>query len=218
MNRARRIVDQLLARYPEAECTLDYQSPWELLVGAILASQCTDQRVNQITPDLLLAYPDPEAMAGADLEDLEVLIRSCGLFRSKAKALKGSAQALLERHGGLLPQSAQELMALPGVGRKIANLIMGDAFGAQAVVVDTHCGRISRLIGFTDSDKPLQIERDLMAVLPPDTWTLWGHLMVAHGRVLCRARCRDCMACPIASLCRYGQALDLQEAREGDCV
>lgn len=218
MSRARLIVDRLLARYPEAECTLDYQSPWELMVGAILASQCTDQRVNLITPDLFEAYPDMEAMAKADQESIEVLIRSCGLFRSKARALKGSARAILDQHQGQVPRTADDLMALPGVGRKIANLLLGDAFGQQAVVVDTHCGRISRLIGFTDSDKPLQIEKDLMKVLPEETWTLWGHLMVAHGRALCRARCRDCTACPIRSLCRYGQGLDMTGLKEGDCV
>ncbi len=218
VGRARDIADLLLARYPEASCTLSHRSPWELLVGAILASQCTDERVNRITPALFTRYPDAEAMAGAELGELEGLIRSCGLFRSKARALIGSAQAILDQHGGRVPSSAPALMELPGVGRKIANLLMGDAFGAQAVVVDTHCARISHLIGFTDSDKPLRIERDLMDQLPEDLWTLWGHLMVAHGRVLCRARCRDCLACPIRQLCRYGAAVDPASGKEGDCV
>lgn len=218
MIRVREMIDRLLLRYPEAECTLDHASPWELLVGAILASQCTDERVNKITPDLFLAFPDMEAMAGADLADLEDLVRTCGLFRSKARALKGTARALLDLHEGRVPSDREALMALPGVGRKIANLIMGDAFGAQAVVVDTHCGRISRLIGLTDSDKPPVIEKDLMAALPQEAWTLWGHLMVAHGRDLCQARCRRCLLCPIRDLCRYGSALDPDQAGEGDCV
>lgn len=215
---ARRIAELLLAQYPGADCTLSHRSPWELLVGAILASQCTDERVNKITPALFARYPDPEALAEAEQPQLEELIRSCGLFRSKARALIGSARVILERHEGKVPSTADALMELPGVGRKIANLLLGDAFGAQAVVVDTHCARISRLLGFTDSDKPHRIEQDLMERLPEDLWTLWGHLMVAHGRALCRARCRDCFACPVRLLCRYGQALDPASGREGDCV
>ena len=216
--RARTIVDELLRRYPEAECTLTHESPWELLVGAILASQCTDERVNKITPALFQHYPDPASMAEADRASIEAIIRSCGLFRSKAKALVGTARLLVEQHDAQVPQSEEALLALPGVGRKIANLIQGDAFGKEAVVVDTHCARISRLIGFTDSDNPVKIERDLMAVLPREYWTLWGHLMVAHGRDLCRARCRLCFSCPIRSECRYGAALDAQAGRGEDCV
>ncbi|MCK9176295.1 MAG: endonuclease III [Clostridiales bacterium] len=216
--RARIIVEKLLQHYPYAETTLTHESPWELLVGAILASQCTDERVNKITPALFSEYPDPESMALAEIKAVEPIIRSCGLFRSKAKALVGTAQQLVEHYDGRVPESEEALMALPGVGRKIANLIRGDAFGKQAVVVDTHCARISRLIGFTDSDKPPKIERDLMAILPEEHWTLWGHLMVTHGRDLCKARCRLCFSCPIRAECRYGEALDPSEAEEQDCV
>ncbi len=216
--RAETMVSLLSQRYPDAVCTLSHQSPWELLVGAILASQCTDERVNRITPALFEAFPNPEAMAEASLEDLESLIRTCGLFRAKAAALKGTAGRIMEEHGGQVPSTAEELMALPGVGRKITNLILGDAFGQQALVVDTHCGRISRLLGLTDSQNPLVIEKDLAKAVPRVSWTLWGHLMVAHGRELCRARCRLCFECPLRPLCRYGMALDPAEEEEAGCV
>jgi len=216
--RAASIVSLLSQRYPDAVCTLSHQSPWELLVGAILASQCTDERVNRITPALFQAFPHPQAMAEANLEDLESLIRTCGLFRAKAAALKGTASRVMEVHGGQVPSTAEELMDLPGVGRKITNLILGDAFGQQALVVDTHCGRISRLLGLTDSQNPLVIEKDLAKAVPEDSWTSWGHLMVAHGRELCRARCRLCFQCPLRLLCRYGMALDPAEEEEAGCV
>ena len=216
--RARQVVEILSDYYPQATCTLTHQSPWELLVGAILASQCTDERVNKITPALFDHFPDPPSMARAPQDEIEVVIRSCGLFRSKAKALRGTAAALIESHHGQVPSTAEELMRLPGVGRKIANLLMGDAFGAQAIVVDTHCARISRLLGFTDSDNPVRIERDLSKVVPLDSWTPWGHLMVAHGRQLCRARCRLCFDCPVRHLCRYGMAVDEADQTESGCV
>ena len=216
--RARQVTEALSRHYPGAEVTLDHRVPWELLAGAILASQCTDERVNKVTPALFARFPDPQAMAEADQDEVESLIRTCGLFRAKARALRGSARILVEAHGGEVPRTREELMALPGVGRKIANLIMGDAFGAQAIVVDTHCARISRLLGFTDSDKPDRIERDLVKVIPQQAWTRWGHLMVAHGRDLCRARCRLCFECPVRLLCRYGMALDLPAEEEGGCV
>ncbi|NLA71952.1 MAG: endonuclease III [Clostridiaceae bacterium] len=216
--RARTIVDHLSFHYPEAVCTLDHGSPWELLVGAILASQCTDARVNKITPHLFSRYPDIESMASAERSEIEKIIRSCGFFRMKGKALKGTATILLEQFDGQVPSSAEDLIELPGVGRKITNLILGDVFGEQAIVVDTHCGRISKLLGFTDSENPLRIERDLMEVLPHDSWTLWGHLLVAHGRIICKARCRDCFACPVRGLCRYGKSLDPSAGVEGDCV
>ncbi|NLA95485.1 MAG: endonuclease III [Clostridiaceae bacterium] len=217
-DRARQVTAVLTRHYPGATVTLTHQAPWELLVGAILASQCTDERVNRVTPGLFARFPDPLAMAGADQGELEQLIRSCGLYRSKARALRGTGRMVTERHGGAVPSTREELMALPGVGRKIANLIMGDAFGAQAIVVDTHCARISRLLGFTNSDKPSRIERDLEELVPQEAWTRWGHLMVAHGRVLCRARCRLCFECPVRLLCRYGMALDAGRVTEGGCV
>lgn len=217
-DRAHRVTAVLTRHYPEATVTLNHQAPWELLVGAILASQCTDARVNQVTPALFDRFPGPQAMMGADQHELESLIRTCGLFRSKARALRGTARLVVEEHAGQVPSSQKELMELPGVGRKIANLIMGDAFGAQAIVVDTHCARISNLLGFTDSDKPDRIERDLIKLIPEEAWTRWGHLMVAHGRTLCRARCRSCFECPVRLQCRYGMALDASAEVEGGCV
>lgn len=216
--RARQLIKILHQTYPDAGTTLNAVSAWELLVGAILASQCTDERVNKITPHLFAAYPTLAETAAADLTDIEEIIRSCGIYRNKAKAIKGSAQIILEEHGGQLPRTREHLLELPGVGRKIANLILGDAFGEQAVVVDTHCARISRLLGLTAEKDPVKIERDLEAVLPPDAYTDWGHFMVFHGRSICKARCRDCTACPLRELCAYGSQQDLAAKEAGDCV
>ncbi len=213
--RARTVVSILLERYPQAECTLTYESPWELLVGGILASQCTDERVNRVTSVLFDRYPDMQSLASADRHEVEEIVRSCGLYKMKANALVNTASMVLNRFDGHVPRTREELMELPGVGRKIANLILGDAFGYQEIVVDTHCGRISRLLGFTEADNPVKIERDLLEVVPKDSRTLWGHLMVAHGRDLCKARCRMCFSCPLRLHCRYGAALrpspDLEE-------
>ncbi|HHX19216.1 MAG TPA: endonuclease III [Clostridiaceae bacterium] len=217
--RARIVVSLLLKRYPQAECTLTHASPWELLVGGILASQCTDERVNKVTPVLFERYPDLQSLASANRGDVEDIVRSCGLYKMKAKALVNTSAMILERFGGQVPQTRKELMELPGVGRKIANLILGEAFGFQEIVVDTHCGRISRLLGFTDSDNPVKVEKDLLEVVPEDSRTLWGHLMVAHGRDLCKARCRICFSCPVRLHCQYGSALQPSSTiEEGDCV
>lgn len=217
--RARKIVSLLLEQYPQAECTLTYGSPWELLVGGILASQCTDERVNKVTPVLFERYPDMHTLASANRRDVEEIVRSCGLYKTKANALVSTSAMILDRFDGQVPQTREELMELPGVGRKIANLILSDAFGFQEIVVDTHCARISRLLGFTDSDNPVKIERDLLEVVPEDSRTLWGHLMVAHGRELCKARCRMCYSCPVRLYCRYGAALQPSpDPEEGDCV
>lgn len=217
--RAQIVVSLLSERYPDATCTLTYGSPWELLVGGILASQCTDERVNKVTPVLFDRYPDIPSLASADRRDVEEIVRSCGLYKTKAKALVNASSMILERFGGHVPKTREELMELPGVGRKIANLILGDVFGLQEIVVDTHCGRISRLLGFTESDNPVTIESDLLEVVPEDARTLWGHLMVAHGRELCRARCRMCFSCPVRLHCQYGAALQpLPSVEVGDCV
>lgn len=216
--RAATVVSRLSDYYPQAMCTLTHESPWELLVGAILASQCTDERVNKVTPVLFDRYPDMQSLAEANLHDVEDIVRSCGLYKSKAKALLSTSAMILDRFDGQIPQTRKELMELAGVGRKIANLMLGDAFGLQEIVVDTHCGRISRLLGFTKSEDPVKIERDLVNVVPEASRTLWGHLMVAHGRELCRARCRMCFRCPVREHCQYGVALDPSSGEEGDCV
>lgn len=202
---AQAVVRILRSRYPQAVCTLTHQDPWQLLVAAILSAQCTDARVNQITPPLFARYPDAATMADADQQDLEKLIRSCGLFRSKARAIRASSRALMEQHGGKLPSARADLTALPGVGRKIANLILGDAFRIPAIVVDTHCARISQLIGLTNQSSPLKIEQDLAAVLDPADWIDYGHLMVEHGRTLCLARKPRCGICPLAFVCRHAR-------------
>ncbi|MDD2457462.1 MAG: endonuclease III [Eubacteriales bacterium] len=203
--RAAAIVAALEQHYPDALCTLDYRSAHELLVGAILAAQCTDYRVNLITPALFERYPTPQAFAESDRSELEDLIRSCGLFRNKAKAIQASCAALVRDHDSQMPDSLEALTRLPGVGRKIANLVLGDWFGRQAVVVDTHCARISRLLGLTEQTDPAAIERDLVAVLPPDKQTAYGHLVVAHGREICIARRPGCQSCPIKPLCHHGR-------------
>ncbi len=217
--RARTVVLLLFERYPQAECTLTHASPWELLVGGILASQCTDERVNKVTPILFEHYPDLQSLAYANRVDVEDIIRSCGLYKMKAKALVNASAMILDRFDGHVPRTRKELMELPGVGRKIANLILGEAFGFQEIVVDTHCGRISRLLGFTEADNPIQIEKDLLEVVPEESRTLWGHLMVAHGRDICKARCRMCFSCPVRLQCQYGAVLrPSPDIEEGDCV
>lgn len=194
----------LYALYGEAECTLDgYEDPWRLLVGGILAAQCTDARVNLITPALFAAYPDVEAFANADPSEIEPLIRSCGLFRMKARSIRDSARALVEHYGGAVPDRMEDLLSLPGIGRKIANLVLGDGFGIPGMVVDTHCARVARRIGLTDSKDPVRIEKDLTAVFPSEQWIDLGHMMVAHGRALCDARNPLCGQCPLAGFCRY---------------
>ncbi|MDD2374013.1 MAG: endonuclease III [Eubacteriales bacterium] len=213
-NRASEIARILKKKYPDAECTLNFKYPWQLMIAAILAAQCTDARVNIITADLFEKYPDLEAFASASQSDMEEDIRSCGLFRNKAKAIIASSSMLLERYAGEVPSDMDALLRLPGIGRKIANLIMGDSFGVPAVVVDTHCARITRLLGLTSHSDPVRIERDLMAILPKEIWTSWGHLMVAHGREICKARQPVCEECPVNKLCLYalGVKTDLRGA------
>jgi endonuclease-3 len=213
-NRASEIACILKKKYPDAECTLNFKYPWQLMIAAILAAQCTDARVNIITADLFEKYPDLEAFASASQSDMEEDIRSCGLFRNKAKAIIASSGMLLERYAGEVPSDMDALLRLPGIGRKIANLIMGDSFGVPAVVVDTHCARITRLLGLTSHSDPVRIERDLMAILPKEIWTSWGHLMVAHGREICKARQPVCEECPVNKLCLYalGVKTDLRGA------
>lgn len=212
VTQAREIIERLSDYYSDTDTTLNYSdNPWRLLVGAILAAQCTDARVNMVTPALFDKYPEIADFAAATAEEIEPQIKSCGLFRNKAKSIQGAAAHLLAVHDGRVPDSEEELLAIPGVGRKIANLILGDSFGKQAVVVDTHCARISGLMGLTASKQPLRIEKDLMLVLPEDNWTDWGHLMVTLGRDICIARRPQCARCPVRDLCDYGSGLDLPD-------
>lgn len=205
--RAALILKNLHKMYPRAECTLDFAEPWHLLAGAILASQCTDARVNKITPGLFARYPDLASLAAAEFSEVEALIRSCGLFRGKAKALIGMARMIMAEYAGQIPAERSALIRLPGVGRKIANLILGDYFGIPALVVDTHCGRISRLLGLTDNTSPLAVEKDLEKIIAREEWIAYGHLMVNHGREICLARRPLCSECDLNDLCDHGRKL-----------
>jgi len=198
---AARVLAILEKTYPDAECALHFSSPWQLLVATILSAQCTDQRVNQVTADLFRTYPGPREMAEAELQDLEEAIRPTGFFRNKAKNLLGCAAAVVGEHGGEVPRSMGELTALPGVGRKTANVVLGTAFGIPGLVVDTHVKRLSRRLGWTQQTDPEKIETELCELLPRNRWTRAGHLLIHHGRALCKAPTPVCSQCPVLDLC-----------------
>ncbi len=192
----------LAAAYPDAGCELDFANPFELLVATILSAQCTDARVNTVTPALFARFPDARALGAAAPEELEALIRSTGFFHNKAKSLLGMARAVVERHGGEVPAAMDALTSLPGVGRKTANVVLGTAFGvATGVVVDTHVARLARRLGLTAEDEPEKIERDLMGLFPASGWVALGHRLILHGRRVCHARTPACDGCPLAPLC-----------------
>jgi endonuclease-3 len=200
--RTETVLARLREEYPDARCALDHQSPFELLVATILSAQCTDKRVNMVTPALFERFPDPPALAEAEIEELEELIRTTGFFRNKARSLLGLGQALMRDHDGEVPNTMEELTALPGVGRKTANVVLGNAFGIdEGVVVDTHVQRLSKLLGLTEQGTPEKIERDLMELVPRTDWTLWSHLLILHGRAVCKARRPDCGRCVLIDLC-----------------
>ncbi len=200
--RANRILVKLKAAYPDAHCALDHRTPYELLAATILSAQCTDVRVNMVTPALFTKYPTARDLAAARPEDVEDLIRSTGFFRNKTKSLIGMATAVSEQHGGEVPRDMDQLRVLPGVGRKTANVVLGNAFGRNdGVVVDTHVTRLSGLLGLTRQTDAEKIERDLMALIPQDDWTLVSHLLIYHGRQVCIARRPRCDACVLAKLC-----------------
>lgn len=200
--RARRIIRRLRSAYPGAKCSLDYGNPFQLLVATILSAQCTDERVNKVTPELFGCFPDARAMAQAGLSEIERMVRSTGFYKNKARAILECARQIAGRHGGEVPRGIDELTKLRGVGRKTANVVLGNAYGIQAgVVVDTHVGRLARRMGLTRHSDPLKIERDLMALAPQAEWTELAHLLIHHGRARCTARKPDCGSCEIASLC-----------------
>jgi len=190
--------------YPEAVCSLEYVKDYELLFATRLAAQCTDERVNKITPDFFAAYPTLESIAGADAADIEKYIRSCGFFRTKAKDIVNAAKLLISDFGGRVPDTMEDLLKLPGVGRKTANLILGDVHKKPAVVVDTHCIRLSNRIGFVNTKNPYQIELKLRELLPPDKSSDFCHRLVLHGRAVCTARNPKCGLCSIRPHCDYG--------------
>jgi endonuclease-3 len=200
--RASVVYDRLHREYPDAHCELDYKNAFQLLGATILSAQCTDVRVNMVTPHLFAAYPIPAALAAAKQEDVEAIIKSTGFYRNKAKNLIGMATALEERFGGDVPQTMAELVTVPGAGRKTANVVLGNAFGIdEGVVVDTHVGRLSRRLGFTTLEDPVKVEQQLIRLFPREHWTLLSHLLIFHGRRVCEARRPKCEQCVLHDIC-----------------
>ena len=199
--KALRVLDALEFAHQDAHCALHHESAWQLLVATILSAQCTDERVNQVTPPLFDRFPDPQAMCRAPVQEVEELIRSTGFFRNKARHLLGCGCVLTEKFQGRVPKRMNALVQLPGVGRKTANVIRGVAFGRPAVVVDTHVKRIAQRLGWTRNSDPVVIERDLMRLLPRERWTHTGHVLIFHGRRICRAPTPQCSICPVALSC-----------------
>ena len=203
MDRAKQIAERLHRAISIAKVELNYRSPWELLVATILSAQCTDQRVNQVTPGLFKRYATPRAMAKATVGDLEELIRSMGFYKNKAKNLIGCAHAVVTRFGGEVPDTMEELTSIPGVGRKTANVLLGSVFGKPGVVVDTHVKRVANRLSMTRSSNPEQIERDLQSVFPDVLWTGVSQRLLLHGRYICLARKPRCPVCPIHDVCGW---------------
>ena len=206
IDRVRTILPILKKTYPAAKCSLDYGKPLELLVATILSAQCTDDRVNIVTKTLFKKYRSAKDYANVAQQELEKDIQSTGFYRNKAKSIRGMAAALLEKHGGRVPETMEELTHLAGVGRKTANVVLGNAFDQNVgVVVDTHVGRLSHRLGLTTHTDAVKIEQDLMPIVPQEDWTLWSHLLIAHGRAICQARRPKCEVCPLLPHCPYGQ-------------
>jgi endonuclease-3 len=199
------ILDALAKTYPGVVCALNHRSAWELTVATILSAQCTDVRVNLVTPALFKAFPTPKAMAAAGLPELEELIRTTGFFRNKAKSIKGAATAVVEQFGNQVPQTMDEILQLPGVARKTANVVLGSWYGiAVGVVVDTHVLRLSRRLELTRNDQPEKVEQDLMKIIPQDRWIAFSHELIHHGRQICVARTPRCADCTLETLCNSG--------------
>ncbi|EEI63637.1 MULTISPECIES: endonuclease III [Corynebacterium] len=192
---------RLAAEHPDAHCELNYDTPFQLAVATILSAQCTDVRVNKVTPGLFAAYPDAAAMAGADIHHVEDLIRSTGFFRNKAKNIVAMANTVMEEYGGEMPRTLDELVALPGVGRKTANVILGNAFGVPGLTVDTHFLRLMRRLGITTSTNAVTVEKQVMPLLDPAEWTMFSHRLIFHGRRVCTARSPHCEECVLADIC-----------------
>jgi endonuclease III len=206
VRRARRINRELALLYPDAHCELDFQSPLELLVATILSAQCTDKRVNLVTPVLFGRYRTAADYAAADRDDVEKIIQSCGFFRAKTTSIIGLGQALCARFGGEVPPRLSDLVTLPGVGRKTANVLLGNAFGIPGITVDTHVGRLSRRFGWTAEDDPVKVEHEVGALFPRSEWTILSHRLIWHGRRVCQARRPACGACGVGLLCpSYGE-------------
>ncbi len=196
------LLDRLAKAQPNAECALMHRNAWELLVATILSAQCTDKRVNLVTPDLFRAFPTPQAMAQGSLPELQELVRTTGFFRAKAKSIQGAGKAVTERFGGEVPRTLEELITVPGAARKTANVVLGVAYGlAEGVVVDTHVQRLSRRLGLSKHADPKKIEKDLMRIVPRERWIAFSHELILHGRSVCVARKPRCAECPLETTC-----------------
>lgn len=214
--RARRIHAELGRTYPYAVAELDFDSAWELLVATVLSAQTTDVRVNAATPELFRRWPDPRALAEAERAEVEEAVRPLGFFRSKARSIQGLAQAIEDEHDGQVPGRLEDLVALPGVGRKTANVVLGNAFDTPGITVDTHFGRLARRFGWTQQEDPVKVEHEVAALFEPRDWTDLSHRLVYHGRRICHAKRPACGVCPVADLCpSYGTGPTEQEAAAG---
>jgi endonuclease-3 len=207
--RTRKTLKVLARLYPDAQCALHYRNPLELLIATILSAQCTDVRVNMVTPALFASYPDAKAFAAAEQKELEKAIQSTGFFRNKARNILACCKALVEQHGGRVPGTLEELVTLAGIGRKTANVILGNAFAVPGITVDTHVGRVSRRLGLTVHHDPVKVEHDLMKLIPKKEWTMFSHRMIFHGRQVCHSRKPLCGQCALADLC---PKVDVMEA------
>jgi endonuclease-3 len=187
--------------YPDADCELDFETPFQLLVATVLSAQCTDKRINAVTPKLFKKYGTPKKLASADIQSIEEIIRSLGLYRMKAQNIKALSQKLIHDFDGEVPSDIDQLVTLPGVGRKTANVVLGHAFGIPGITVDTHFGRLSRRFEWSDSEDPVKVERDVAALIPQKEWTNLSQILIWHGRRVCHSRTPACGACPIARLC-----------------
>jgi endonuclease-3 len=202
-DRAARIVRHLARAYPDAKIALRQRNAFQLLIATILSAQCTDERVNEVTPVLFRRYPKPADLADAEPSELETIIRSTGFYRQKAKSLLGASRDICERFGGRVPRTMEELVSLPGVARKTANLVLGEAFGVPGLAVDTHMKRVNQRLELTDSDDPNAVERDLMALIPQQEWTAYTRRVIHHGRRCCSARRPQCESCPLGADCPW---------------
>jgi len=204
--RVRELVARLEALYPDAKCSLDFSSPWELLVATMLSAQCTDERVNMVTLGLFRRFPTIQAFADAPIEEIEDAVRSTGFFRNKAKNIQATARLLLSNHEGAVPRSMETMVGLPGVARKTANCVLGNAYDiVEGIAVDTHVGRLGQRLGLTDQSDPVKVEQELMKVLPKEKWLATNHLLIYHGRAICQARKPACHICTLVDLCPTGR-------------
>lgn len=196
------LIRRLRLAHPDAHCELDYETPMQLLVATILSAQCTDARINQVTPNLFVRYPTIPDYAAADRVELEEAVHSTGFYRQKARYIQESAHIILQQYGGILPDKMDDLMRLPGVARKTANVVLGEIYSkAEGITVDTHVKRLAKRLGLTTATDPVKVERDLMKIIPQENWIEISHLLVFHGRRVCKARRPDCVHCPLVDIC-----------------